>query len=538
MDLDSAIKRLEDVTKRLEQLGGLPASSQSASSPSSAGPAGDAASTSSNSSSPMVSAYESWVSDFVNPYIDLSNQIGDDVKNISEFIIHAIAEQKLYLQMATGCTKPAQKDLVALITPQNKCIIDATSYKDSKPRTNYRDHLSSIGEFMPVFGWILQDKPAPYIQECRDSVMFWSNKVLKKYKDDAENVAHVEWTKALILMCNELQKYVRQHHTTGVSWSKSGPAATIEELKKKPGYPPKPNTGAAAAAPPAGGPPPPPAGPPAGPPPPPAGGALPTASAPKANASSALFSEINNLGSDKITSHLKSVPRDPVTGKRIKTKEGVSKDNLVVKPLKEKSPPKPATKVVKKTPKFECLGGKKWIIEHQENNNELVIDDATMRMTVYVFKCEKCTIQVHGKCNSITLDGCKKVNLVFDNAVAGVDVVNCQSVKDPEFLGNEKQCNEAFFPISRINNFSLKPSFSRCQVIGSVPNIQVDKTDGFHMYLSKESQSCQFITAKSSEMNISVVKDDDDFMEVPIPEQFKTVWCEKSGGFTTIPNDN
>jgi adenylyl cyclase-associated protein len=334
-------------------------------------------------------------------------------------------------------------------------------------------------------------------------VMFWSNKVLKKYKDNDQD--HCDWTKALINMCNELQKYVKQHHTTGVNWSKSGGPATLEQLKQKPGTKPKPGSGASAA----GGPPPPPAGPPAGPPPPPPAGDAPVPSANQTQtASSALFSQINDLGSGGITSHLKSVPRDPVTGKRIKTKEGVSKENLEVKPLKEKATPKPAQKqvAVKKPPKFELLGGKKWIVEYQENNNDLVIDDATMRMTVYVFKCEKCTIQVHGKCNSITLDSCKKVNLVFDNAVAGVDVVNCQSVK--------------------------------CQVIGSVPNIQVDKTDGFHMYLSKESQNCQFITAKSSEMNISVVKDDDDFMEVPIPEQFKTVWCDKINGFTTVPNDN
>lgn len=101
------------------------------------------------------------------------------------------------------------------------------------------------------------------------------------------------------------------------------------------------------------------------------------------------------------------------------------------------------------------------------------------------------------------MDNCKKVALVFDNAVSGVDIVNCQSVK--------------------------------CQVMGSLPNCQVDKTDGFNMYLSKESENCQFITAKSSEMNISVFTEEGDVVETPIPEQFKTVL--QDGKFVTVPND-
>lgn len=37
--------------------------------------------------------------------------------------------------------------------------------------------------------------------------------------------------------------------------------------------------------------------------------------------------------------------------------------------------------------------------------------------------------QVKQKVNHITLDSCKKVALVFESCVAGVDVVNCTSCK-------------------------------------------------------------------------------------------------------------
>lgn len=126
-----------------------------------------------------------------------------------------------------------------------------------------------------------------------------------------------------------------------------------------------------------------------------------------------------------------------------------------------------------------------------------------MTQTVYIFKCENCTVQVHGKCNSITADMCKKINIVFDNAVAQLEVINGQSIK--------------------------------CQVMGNVPTVSVEKTDGFHMYLSKESLNAQFITAKSSEMNLSVPNEQDEFTEFPLPEQFKTVW--RNNKFVTIPND-
>ena len=63
----------------------------------------------------------------------------------------------------------------------------------------------------------------------------------------------------------------------------------------------------------------------------------------------------------------------------------------------------------------------------------------------------------------------------------------------------------------------------RIQVLGAVPMIQVDKTDGCQMFLSKDSINAEIVTAKSSEMNVLVPKDDDDFVEMPIPEQFKSV---------------
>ena len=42
------------------------------------------------------------------------------------------------------------------------------------------------------------------------------------------------------------------------------------------------------------------------------------------------------------------------------------------------------------------------------------------------------------------------------------------------------------------------------QVLGKVPTISIDKTDGCQMYLSKDSIATEIISAKSSEMNVLI----------------------------------
>ena len=49
------------------------------------------------------------------------------------------------------------------------------------------------------------------------------------------------------------------------------------------------------------------------------------------------------------------------------------------------------------------------------------------------------------------------------------------------------------------------------QVLGKVPTISVEKTDGCQMFLSEDSKGVEIITAKSSEMNVSI-PDGDEFV--------------------------
>ena len=47
------------------------------------------------------------------------------------------------------------------------------------------------------------------------------------------------------------------------------------------------------------------------------------------------------------------------------------------------------------------------------------------------------------------------------------------------------------------------------QVMGKVPTISINKTEGCHIYLSEDALDCEIVSAKSSEMNILIPQDGD-----------------------------
>lgn len=136
------------------------------------------------------------------------------------------------------------------------------------------------------------------------------------------------------------------------------------------------------------------------------------------------------------------------------------------------------------------LDGKKWMIEHFVGNRNIEVDDVKTNQSVYIYKCQDSVIKVSGKCNNIVVNSCRKVALVFDSLISSCELIGCQGIE--------------------------------MQVVGTVPLISLDKTDGAQIYLSPASLHCEIVTAKSSGLNV-LMPAGGDFKEMPIPEQFKTV---------------
>ena len=152
-----------------------------------------------------------------------------------------------------------------------------------------------------------------------------------------------------------------------------------------------------------------------------------------------------------------------------------------------------------------ALEGNKWVVEFYSGKSDLKISETNMKQTVYVYKCSNSTLVVEGKVNSIVLDQCTKVGLQFTSVVSLVEFINCRGIK--------------------------------AQVIERVPTVQIEKTDGCHIYLSSTSLDTEFITSKSSEMTINIPFGDGEYKEHPIPEQFKT-HLKNGKQLVTVPNES
>jgi len=440
-DLSSLVSRLEAVALRLEgSSGGSAASSASAAA--------------------FVAAFDAIISSSFKTFMDCSKKIGGDVATIAGLTEAAFKAERNFLDMASKSKKPGDKDLPLLLKPISDKISEIQGLRERSRRSEFFNHLSAISESIPALGWVaVAPTPAPYVKEMNDAGQFYTNRVLKDWKD--KSTTHVDWVKSWVSTLVELQAYVKQNHTTGLTWNPKGGS-------------PAPASGPA--------PPPPPPSAPLPPPPPPAGAPDTAVAGGRGDLLAAL-----NKGAD-VTKGLKKVDKDQMTHKNPSLRASG------VVPHKEKAPAVPTkaygSAVTANKPSKLELDGKKWVVEYFKGNSDLSIPETSTNQSVYVFKCENSTIKISGKCNNIILDSCKKVAVVFDSVVSSCEFINCQSVQ--------------------------------MQVMGSVPTVSIDKTDGCQLYLSKEALATEIISAKSSEMNVLIPKGED-FVEQPIPEQFKTV---------------
>ncbi|OPJ71676.1 adenylyl cyclase-associated protein 1 [Patagioenas fasciata monilis] len=419
-----------------------------------------------------VQAFDALLAGPVAEYMKISKEVGGDVQKHAEMVHGGLTSERALLVMASQHQQPAENALSSLLKPISEQIQMVQDFREKNRGSKMFNHLSAVSESIPALGWVaMAPKPGPYVKEMTDAAMFYTNRILKEYKDVDKK--QVDWVKAYLSIWTELQAYIKEYHTTGLTWSKTGPVAT--EGAKSPSAPP------AGAAP-----------PPPGPPPPPA--PAPSSSSTDDSASrSALFAQINR--GEGITSGLRHVSDDMKTHKNPALKNQGGPVRSGPKPFTAPKPAcnaNPSQKTSPKAPALLELEGKKWRVENQENATNLVISDTELKQVAYVFKCTNSTLQIKGKINSITLDNCKKLGLVFDDVVGIVEIINSRDIK--------------------------------VQVMGKVPTISINKTDGCHVYLSKDSLDCEIVSAKSSEMNVLIPAEGGDFTEFPVPEQFKTVW--------------
>ncbi|KAK5883649.1 hypothetical protein CesoFtcFv8_019952 [Champsocephalus esox] len=370
----------------------------------------------------------------VSEYMNYSRAIGSVVEKHADMVNTALQTQRTFLKMVATHRQPAQMELKDLLKPISDHIHEIQSFRERNRGSNLFNHLSAVSESIPALGWVaVCQKPGPYVKELNDSAIFYTNRVLKDYKETDQR--HVDWVRSYLGIWTVMQSFIKEHHTTGLEWCMSGPIAPPSIFE-----------------------------PPITP--------------------SSLFAQLNQ-GMD-ITKGLKHVSEEKKTHKNPnpRSQAAPTKTKSLGNMNSSKAP-------VQKRPPLMMLDGKKWRVENFEQKHDLVIEETELKQVVYVFGCNNSTLQIKGKINSIIIDNCKKLGLVFENVVGIVEIINSKSIQ--------------------------------IQVLGKVPTISINTTEGCQVYLSKDSLNCDIVSAKSSEMNI-LVPQDDDYREFPVPEQFKTVW--------------
>jgi len=139
------------------------------------------------------------------------------------------------------------------------------------------------------------------------------------------------------------------------------------------------------------------------------------------------------------------------------------------------------------------LQANKWVVEGQKGNNNISIDCQDQKQSVMIYKCDQSVVTIKGKLTSISVDGCKKVGVIFDSVIATVEVVNSSGI--------QLQANK------------------------SVSSINVDKSNGVTIFLqSDEGRNVEIVTSTSTEVNVVTPgkTPDNDPLEQSIPHQFVT----------------
>jgi len=159
------------------------------------------------------------------------------------------------------------------------------------------------------------------------------------------------------------------------------------------------------------------------------------------------------------------------------------------------------------------LNKNRWEITGEKGNAKewvtMKVPITENKQSLLILKSEFVNVIVEGKVNSISIDSCKNVNVIFDVAISSVEAVNC-----------------------------LKVGF---QVNTSVPCITLDKTHDSKVFLQNptEGKKSQIVTSACTDINVTVsaAKENEDSVEHPIPYQFISLFDDK-GRLITKPAEH
>jgi len=413
-----------------------------------------------------------------------------DVTESTGMFMAAVRCLRCVLVASGRCKKPKDTDWAGILKPVME--LGGKAQKACDNRSEYFQNRKSVAEALNICSMVCVPSPPSHVQNVLESMDFHAIKVMQK-----KNEKETAWIKALKQGIQALKDWTAENIKLGINWNVQGedPVAYFAAT------PISGDAAKAAAAPAKGGgkgkAPPPPKGGLAGPTPEQrekmrAGmSGYPSAAAPAANGGGGGMSEIFNAISEFSTNKLKKVTDDMKTKNQPKVEAKVP----AAKAPATKAAAAPAKKGLgpRGPPIKELQKDTNWMIENYEGVSDLVLEGATMQQLVCVINCKTVTLQIKGKIKNLCIDSCERVNIICEDVLSAVELVNCERCK--------------------------------VQTSGKVNSFAIDKCNGVGIYVGKESMAAEFVTSKSSEMNVTMPDqngEEGDIIEMPIPEQFVT----------------
>jgi len=427
---------------------------------------------------PSVTAFADYYNEAVAPFVEAA-KASTETAYIGEWTETAFKHTQVTLQAATECKKPSDKALMDFVGPIAKVIGQADGKADS--RSPYFPQQKAFAEGIQCLSFLMVPGTKQHVNACLESADFYLIKALKAGKDKGgdEGQKYIKFAQTFKTMLNKLGEYCHEYHKTGVTWNaKGGDISTFSASAPA-------NAGAGA------------------PPPPP--GPAPTA----ADLSKDVPAAAPSKPAPSMTDVFAALSGGVTSGLRTVTADMKSK-NMKDKPaLQPKSAPKPAAATPakkeesKKPPKTELTKGT-WFVENYDGET-ITLDEVQVKEGIYLVKCRNSRVIVNGKCKSIQVDSCFKTTIVFKSVVSTFELFNSQ------------KCHAV------------------CTEI--VPAVAFDKSQGCSITISRANLANppQIITSNISEMNLVIpgATDEDDPIEIPLPEQYLTVL--KDGKLETNP---
>ena len=70
-----------------------------------------------------------------------------------------------------------------------------------------------------------------------------------------------------------------------------------------------------------------------------------------------------------------------------------------------------------------------WKIENQNKQTNLLVDKTDLKQTITIKNCTECKIIIKEKVNSILIDSCNHLDLIFNDDIFNIEFINSNNIQ-------------------------------------------------------------------------------------------------------------